>query len=232
MQIAWIKKTTILDYPWLVACLIFTPWCNLRCHQCYNPEFVDPEKLKCTLKDLISEKSFFNFLKSRKQFLDWVVIWWWEPSLQSDIFEFIKKIKEMWFLVKLDTNWRDPKLIEKLINEKVVDYIAMDIKHTFDKYSSITWVNENTSKYIHSIEILKNSIIDYEFRTTVVKWYHTNEDIEEICKTIDWSRAYHIQNYIWTNILNKNFDWTAFSKKELEGFMKIIKNYTKISSIR
>ncbi len=223
MQIAWIKKTTLLDYPGHVACLIFTPWCNLRCHQCYNPEFVDPIELKETLKDLISEKAFFNFLESRKNVLEWVVICGWEPSLQKDLYKFIKKIKKLWLLVKLDTNGQDPKILKKLIDDKLIDFVAMDIKHRFDKYHKITSIKENTDKYKKSIEILKSSWINYEFRTTVVKWFHTIKDIKEICKEISWSKAYYIQNFICWNTLNKNFKWEKFSDKEMEEFLEIIK---------
>ena len=223
MQIAWIKKTTLLDYPWQVACLIFTPWCNLKCHQCYNPEFVDPKQLANTLKDLIDEKSFFNFLHSRKNVIDWVVICGWEPTLQKDLYDFIKKIKDLWFLVKLDTNGQDPKLLEKLIKDNLLDYVAMDIKHTFENYYCITWVKEDIDKYKQSVKILINSWINYEFRTTIIKWFHSMEDIKKICNLISWAKAYFIQNFIWWNTLNKNFVWEKFSEEEMGGFLGVIK---------
>ena len=221
MQISWINKFSLLDYPWKSSCIVFTPWCNLRCSFCHNPEFVLPELLKNTLKDLITEKAFFNFLEKRKWLLDWVSICWWEPTMQNDLEDFCKKIKDMWFLVKIDTNWRDPDLLKKLIENKLVDYIAMDVKNPLSKYEKITWMKEGPDKYLSSIKLLINSDIDYEFRTTVVKWIHYQSDIKNITETLTWAKNYYIQNYRKWNTINKNFIWESFTEKELKEFKKI-----------
>jgi pyruvate formate lyase activating enzyme len=174
-----------------------------------------PEKVLEFMSDLISEVAFFNFLKTRVWFLDWVVISGWEPTIQKDLYEFITKIKELWFLVKLDTNWRDPKLLKKLIDEKLIDYVAMDIKYPFSKYKEICWVDEDFSKYKESVSILLDSSIDYEFRTTVVKWYHSEDIIKEIWEDVRWAARWFLQNYEEKNILNAVFDGKPFLSEEL-----------------
>lgn len=230
MQISSINKFSLIDYPGKISCVIFTPGCNMRCLFCHNPEFVLPEKIK--KNNFIKEKDFFDFLETRKWLLDWVSICWGEPSLQKDLKSFCKKIKNMWFLVKLDTNWRDPDLIKDLIEESLVDYIAMDIKTSFKKYSSITNIKEINLPYIKSINILISSNIDYEFRTTVIKWYHTKDDIVEVFKQASQAKNYFLQSYRPGNTLEKNFNWKSFTIKELEEFKNLWKTEVKNIWIR
>ena len=232
MQISWIQKTTLLDYPDKVATIIFTLWCNFRCHYCHNFEFVLPEKTKKFLNDLITENAFFNFLEQRKWFLDGVVISGWEPTLQKDLYEFVKKIKEMWFLVKLDTNGRDPKLIRKMIDEKMLDYVAMDIKNPIEKYDRIVNANFNKDDILETIAILLEEKIDYEFRTTVVKWVHSEQEIEDMAKLISWAEKYYLQNYQNKNILNDFFEWESFSLEELRTLKKIAEKHVEKCNIR
>ncbi|MBP8017018.1 anaerobic ribonucleoside-triphosphate reductase activating protein, partial [Candidatus Gracilibacteria bacterium] len=205
MQIAGIKKTSLLDYPGKIATIIFTLGCNFRCHYCHNPDFVLPEKIKLIKDDLITEKAFFNFLEKRVGFIDGVVITGGEPTLQKDLYEFIKKIKKMGFLIKLDSNGRDPKILKRLIKNKLVDYIAMDIKNPIKKYKKIVNINLNLPAYEESIKIILNSDIDHEFRTTVVSGHHTKKDIENIGKLISGAKAYYIQNYESKINLNPKF---------------------------
>jgi pyruvate formate lyase activating enzyme len=225
MQISWINKFSMIEFPGKVSCVIFTPGCNLRCLFCHNPEFVLPELIKNNIESLISEDAFFTFLEKRKWLLDWVSICGWEPTLQKDLPFFCKKIKDMWFSVKLDTNWRHPKVIRDLLERKLIDYIAMDIKNPFSKYEFITWVKEDTNKYLESIEIIMNSDVNYEFRTTVIKWIHTNDDIEEIVRLIKWAKNYYLQNFRSGNTLKKDFEWKPFNVSELKEFKKIGKKY-------
>ncbi len=231
MLISWIQKTTLLDYPGKVSTIIFTPWCDLRCKYCHNSQFVLPELLK-DFKTYIPEEVFFNFLNTKIWILDWVVICWWEPTLQKDLVEFCEKIKKLWFLVKLDTNWRDPEILKKLLDKNLVDYIAMDVKTTEDKFQNLTWIKPDFKKYLQSIEIIKNSNIDYEFRTTVVKWYHEREDIENISKMLENAKNYNFQNYNHWNTLDKNFNWKSFTEYELKEFVQIAKKYVLNSKIR
>jgi len=232
MQISWINKFSLIDFPWEISCIIFTPGCNFRCPFCHNSEFVLPEKLEKVYKNLIPEEIFFNFLEKRKWKLTWVSICWWEPTLQKDLFEFCKKVKKMWFLVKLDTNWRDPEILKKLIKTKNIDYIAMDIKNEIWKFSEIAWVKINEKPYLESIKILLNSDINYEFRTTVIKWIHTEKSIEKITKYISWAKNYFLQNYRKWNALKKNFEWKNFFDDELKKFLEIWKKFVKNIWIR
>ena len=152
MNISWLNKFSLIDYPGEICCIVFTPGCNFRCGYCHNSEFVLPEKIKNI--EILKEKLFFNFLEKRKWLLTAVSICWWEPSLQKDLLEFCRKIKNMWFLVKLDTNWRDSELIQKLIDEKIIDYIAMDIKEDFENFWKLSKSKESSKKYLESIELI------------------------------------------------------------------------------
>lgn len=231
MLISWINKTTLLDYPEKVSCIIFTPWCNLRCKYCHNSEFVLPEKVS-KLKDFIPQEVFFNFLKTKIWILDWVVICWWEPTIQNWLFEFCKKVKDLWFLVKLDTNWQNPEILKSLLKDKLVDYIAMDIKWDFEKLKNLVWNNFEKTNYLQSIEIIKNSKIDYEFRTTLIKNYHWLENFDKILNYISWSKNYYLQNYRKWDTLVSDFDWESFSQIELEQFKSIASNFVEKCEIR
>jgi len=232
MLISWINKFSLIDYPWQISCIIFTPGCNFRCEFCHNSEFVLPEKLKQINKKLIPEKNIFNFLEKRKWLLNWVSICGGEPTIHNNLPEFCKKVKKMWFLVKLDTNGQSPKMIKVLLEKKLIDYIAMDIKNEIWKFSESAWVQLDEKPYLESIKIILNSNIDYEFRTTVIKWVHTKRIIENIAKYIKWAKNYYLQNYKWWNTLNPNFKWESFTWKELEELKNIWKKYLKKIWIR
>jgi pyruvate formate lyase activating enzyme len=232
MLISWINKFSLIDFPWQISCIVFTPWCNFRCWFCHNSEFVLPEKLKEVNKNLIPEIAVFNFLWKRKWLLSWVSICGWEPTIHKDLPDFCKKVKNMWFLVKLDTNWQSPEMIKYLLENKLVDYIAMDIKNEVWKFSEVAWVKLNEKPYLESIKLILNSNIDYEFRTTVIKWVHNTNIIENITKYISWAKAYYLQNYKSWSTLDSNFVWESFMESELIDFMNIWKKYIKIVWIR
>jgi len=232
MLISWVQKTTLLDYPWKIWTIIFTLWCNLRCHYCHNYEFVLPESVQNFMNDLIPEQAFFNFLKTRIGFIDGVIISGWEPTLQKDLYEFIVKVKEMWFLVKLDTNGRDPVLLERLISKKLVDYVAMDIKNPFTTYSKITWIEDDVTNYIKSSRILIDWTLNYELRTTVVKWYHDEEIIAQIWEDIKWAKKWFLQNFEDKNILKTWFDGKTFTVAELEKLKEVGEKYVEKCEIR
>ena len=167
MILGGFQKFTLIDYPKKVAAIVFTIGCNFRCGYCYNVNLVLPKKIKP--EDEILEKDFFDFLESRKNKLDAVVVTGGEPTLQKDLENFIAKIKKMGFLVKLDTNGTNPDVLKKLIDKKLIDYVAMDIKNNInDKaYQKIVCTKPNMANILKSVEILLAGKVDYEFRTTV-----------------------------------------------------------------
>jgi len=231
MLISWIKKTTLLDFPDKVACILFTAWCNLRCKFCHNSDFVLPEKIS-QIKDFIPKEIFFNFLRTKIWLLDGVVICWWEPTMQKDLEKFCQKIKDMGFLVKLDTNWQNPEILKKLIQNKLVDYIAMDIKWDYENLEDLLWIKYYKEKYFESIELIKNSGVDNEFRTTLIKNYHTLDDFEKVVKQIFGAKKYFLQNYKWWNTLEKNFAWESFLNSELIDFKNIANKFVEKCEIR
>ncbi len=230
MLISGIKKTTLLDYPGKVSCIIFTAGCNLRCQYCHNSEFVLPEKIKL-IKDFIPEEIFFNFLKTKIWLLDGVVICWGEPTLQKDLEPFCQKIKDMWFLVKLDTNWQNPDILKKLLEKNLLDYIAMDIKWDYENLEDLIWKYDQ-QKYFESIKLIKNSDIDSEFRTTLIKNYHSLDDFETVVKQITGAKKYFLQNYKWGNTLQEDFDGKSFLSWELIDFKNIALQYVEKCTIR
>lgn len=232
MLIAWLKKFSLLDFPGKVSCIIFTPSCDFRCSFCHNPELVLPELLKETNKKLINLEDFFAFLETRRGLLDWISICWWEPTLQKWLVEFCEKIKSMWFVIKLDTNWTNPKVLKELLDKKLLNYVAMDYKHNLEKLDDLVKVKVDKQKFNESTKLLLNWDIDYEFRTTIIKWVHTSEDIEEISKSISWAKNYFLQNFESWNMIDPNFRWTKFYSKELEHLKEVAEKYVKKVWIR
>lgn len=219
MQIAGIQKTSLLDYPKKISAIIFTKGCNFHCGYCHNPELIKSSK-----EQIYNMSAFWNFLKSRQGKLDGIVITGGEPCLQDDIEEFIKKIKKLNFLVKLDTNGYFPEKLEKLIPN--IDYIAMDIKAPLEKYNQITQVNIIKEKIQESINIIKNSSIDYEFRTTVIKSQLTFEDFEKIGLLINGAKKYYLQKFIPSKILDQSLiNETSYTDEEFNKIIKILQPY-------
>ena len=191
MHIYGIQKMTLLDYPEHVAATVFLNGCDFRCPYCHNFELVDG-----TARPLMEEEEFFSFLEKRKGILDGIAISGGEPCLHRELPDFIRRIRAMGFLVKLDTNGYHPEMLSNLIEEHLVDYVAMDIKNSFTKYGTTVGVpNLDTEPVGKSIDILMNSDIDYEFRTTVVKEFHELSDFEEIGEMIKGAKKYFLQQY-------------------------------------
>ncbi len=195
MLIGGLQKLTLIDYPGKIACTVFVVGCNFRCHFCHNPELVDPVKFK--LSESIEEKKFFDFLKSRKGLLEGVCITGGEPTIHPDLPQFIKEIKALGFLVKLDTNGTSPKMIEALVSGGIVDYIAMDIKTSLQNnfYEKVVGVAVDFENIKKSIEIIMQSDLEFEFRTTVVPGLHTEENILDITKYIHGAKRYYLQQF-------------------------------------
>ena len=230
LTIKGLQKTTLVDYPDKVACTIFLPKCNFRCGFCYNRDLViDYDSLPT-----LSEEDILNFLKEKRKWLDGVVFTGGEPTLHKELPDFIKKIKEMNYLIKIDTNGTNPKMLKELIDNKLVDYVAMDIKAPLDKYDQITNVNINKEKVQESISLLRNSSVDSELRLTCVPTLHSNEDIKKIGEWLKGNKKLFLQQFqpdkkmIDLKLLNVK----PFSKETLEEFKEILKNYIKDVQIR
>ncbi len=192
MQIHGLNKTTLLDYPQHIACTVFTGHCNFRCPFCQNADLVlNPSSQPC-----IPEEEFFSFLARRKGMLEGVCITGGEPTLQSDLMDFILRIREQGFLVKLDTNGYRPDVLHKLMEEKLVDYIAMDLKSSKESYALSAGMKQFDYPAIEeSISLLMNGDVPYEFRTTVVKELHTRADFMSIAALIKGCKAYYLQSF-------------------------------------
>jgi pyruvate formate lyase activating enzyme len=222
MIIGGYQKLTLIDYPGKLATTIFTVGCNFRCPFCHNPELVD---LKLVHNEE-SEKEFIEFLKKRKGKLEGVCITGGEPLIQPDIIPFIKKIKKLGFLVKLDTNGTRPDVLKKIIDAKIVDYIAMDIKNQLKYYGKTTNAKVDKSRIKLSVNLIKNSRLPYEFRTTAVPGIHTEKDFSEIAKWIAGAPAYYLQEYREGKILDPNLKKKTKGKKlDLEAIKKNIEKH-------
>ncbi|MEA2036930.1 MAG: anaerobic ribonucleoside-triphosphate reductase activating protein [Nanoarchaeota archaeon] len=223
VAIKGLQKTTLVDFPPYVSCTVFISTCNFRCGFCHNPELVnDSFEL-----DKISEKDVLDFLDSRKKVLDGVCITGGEPTLYPNLKGFISKIKEKGFKVKLDTNGMKPSILKELIDEKILDYIAMDIKNSLEKYDLAAGVKVDISRIEESIDLIRNSNVDYEFRTTVVRGMHAKEDIEKIGQMLNGSKKFAIQNFKSAEeLIDPGYKKIKlFSDKELEEFKSILGKY-------
>ena len=242
MLIGGVQELTTLDFPGRLAAVVFALGCNFRCGYCHNPQFVQCQGE--TLTSSIPEEVFFKFLEKRKGKLEGVCISGGEPTLQSDILEFAGKIKRMGFLVKLDTNGTRSGVLKKMIAEKVVDFFAMDIKTSLSRYGEIINTFPRSSKsgvgedlLINEVkkskEIIQNSGLPYEFRTTAVKGKHTKEIFEEIGEWLKGVEAYFIQNFRNKKTLAEEYKKKeGFSEKELAEFKLLMEKYVKNCGIR
>lgn len=230
MKIGGWQKLTLIDFPGNLATTVFTVGCSFRCPFCHNPELVLGGGENTSDN---SEKEFFDFLESRKGKLEGVCITGGEPTIQPDIIEFIRKIKQMGFLVKLDSNGTRPDVLKKILDEKLVDYVAMDIKNSLKKYAKTSGVKADTERIKLSVDLIRNLSPDYEFRTTVVPGLHVPKDFLEIAKWLEGSKRYFLQPYLETKILDEKLKKTTKGKTiDLEKIKKEIELYFSEVSIR
>jgi len=219
MKILGQVKSSFIDYPGHAATVIFIGGCNFACDYCHNPAIVK------NIGEELSQKDFFAFLEKRKRFLDGVCITGGEPTLHKEVYQLVKDIKNMGYKVKLDTNGTNPEMIGKLLDEKLIDFIAMDIKGPFSKYESIIKRELNIDSISKSIDILMNSEVEYEFRTTIHKEIISKKDIKEIAENIKGSKKYSIQNFRQTKlILNQKENFTSYEDHELDEMKHEIKD--------
>lgn len=225
--IGGLQKTSFLDFPEKIACIVFTNMCNFRCGYCHNPELIT------NYEPVLTVSAFFEFLKKRKGKLDGVVVTGGEPTIQPELFDFIKQIKDLGFLVKLDSNGSNPEALEILYNAKLLDYVAMDIKAPLDKYSEITRVNCDISKIKKSINLIMNSGVDYEFRTTVLKSQLTYDDFSAIGEMINGAEKYYLQKFVPSKILDETLmSESTYSDEEFKNICENLRKYVKFVDYR
>ncbi|MBR3802852.1 MAG: anaerobic ribonucleoside-triphosphate reductase activating protein [Clostridia bacterium] len=228
MIIYGLQKLSLLDYPGKTACTVFTGGCNFRCPYCHNASLV----VGLNEVEPVDNDTFFAFLHKRRNILDGVCVTGGEPLLQPDIEDFFREIKKRGYCVKLDTNGSFPEMLKHLVDERLVDYVAMDIKNSPEKYSLTAGISElDFSKINESVEFLLSSAVDYEFRTTVVKELHSKDDFALIGEWIKGARRYFIQSFTDSgDILGGSF--SAYGKNELEDIRDLMKQYVSETQIR
>ncbi len=230
MLITGFQKSTLLDYPGKVACLLFTYGCNLRCEYCHNPELVIHPYER---KSIVTEDEIFSFLKKRKGLLDAVVITGGEPTIQPGLIPFIQRVKELGYLVKLDTNGTDSKIVKNILDLNIVEYWAMDVKYEKEVYEQSLPDIIEYAEIKRSIELIMKYAKDYEFRTTYVKGIHTVQSVEGIGKLIKGCKRYYIQNFRPGKTINPLLNNShSFTEKELLNIKKGMSRYVDQVEIR
>jgi len=231
MKIGGLQKLTLVDYPGKVAATVFLIGCNFKCPFCQNPELVDPEKIKKQPK--ISEKEFFAFLDSKKGLIEGICITGGEPTIHADLIDFIKKIKNKGFLIKLDTNGSSPEMLEKLIRAKLLDFIALDIKSIQNSYSKAAGAKVDLEKINKSIDLIKTSGLDCEFRTTAVPGLVEKEDIEQMGEWLKGAKKFALQQFQNKKVLDKKFTKIEpYSEEIFKEFQKSLEKYIEKVELR
>jgi len=229
MIIGGFQKFSLIDYPDKICAIVFTQGCNFRCPYCHNPELVDPKKFGIEL----NEDEILSFLDRRKGKLGAVTITGGEPLLQSDLSAFLSAIKGLGYLVKLDTNGSFPSRLKKIIELKSVDYLAMDIKTSLDKYHQVIKTKIDTKKILDSIRLIMDSGLDYEFRTTVVKGLFEKDDFYKIGQLIKNARLYVLQKFVPSKTLDDTFlDMKSCTDEELDCFKETMEGFVQRCIIR
>lgn len=227
MLIKGFQKLTLLDYPGKTACTVFTGGCNFRCPFCHNAGLVT--KLDT---EIIDESEVFSHLKKRQGVLDGVAISGGEPLLQNGIDEFLAGIKDLGYEIKLDTNGSFPEKLKSVIDNGLCDYVAVDIKNSKEKYPETVGLEKfDISLMERTVDILMKGDVDFEFRTTVTKNFHTLEDIESIGKWIKGVKRYYLQNFVDSgNLIDSSVE--GVSKETMYEMLEIIKKYVPTAEIR
>ena len=227
MLIKGFQKLTLLDYPGKTACTVFTGGCNYRCPFCHNAGLVTKMDT-----EIIPEGEVFAHLKKRQGILDGVAISGGEPLLQGDIEEFLSQIKELGYKIKLDTNGSFPEKLKLIIDKGLCDYVAMDIKNSKERYPETIGIDKfDISLMEKSVDILMSSDVEFEFRTTVTKNFHTIKDIENIGEWVKGVKNFYLQNFVDSgNLIDSNVE--GVSKEEMQEMLVAIRKYVPTAEIR
>jgi pyruvate formate lyase activating enzyme len=227
MLIKGLQKLTLLDFPGHLACTVFTGGCNFRCPFCHNASLVLGDAV-----ENYTEDDIFDFLRKRRGTIEGVAITGGEPLLQKDIVEFISKVKELGFKVKLDTNGSFPEKLGEIIGRELADYVAVDIKNAPNKYAeTVGRMGYECDRISESIELLMKSDVEYEFRTTVVAELHTAEDIEDIGRWISGAEHWYLQNFVDSGDLICN-NMHGLSSDIMNQYIEIARKYVPSAEIR
>jgi len=219
LPIKAMQKLSLIDYPGKLCTTIFLGGCNFRCPYCFNIDLVlKPETLKTIPEDVV-----LGFLAERVGFIDGICMGGGEPTLHRELPRFLSKVKSLGLLVKVDTNGSNPDMLRRLIDEGLVDYIAMDVKAPLEKYGEAVRVEVDVERIRESIELIRNSGVEYEFRTTVVPALHGEEDILKIAKMLKGSKRYYLQQFRPDRTLDPSFrSVKPYPMETLEGFRRKI----------
>ncbi|BFT94067.1 MAG: anaerobic ribonucleoside-triphosphate reductase activating protein [Minisyncoccus archaeiphilus] len=235
MRIGGFQKFSLIDYPGKISCIIFFSGCNFRCPFCYSSELVLPEKIAS--HPVLNQEKVLDYLETRKGLLEGVVLCGGEPTLNQDLPKIIKPLREMGYSIKLDTNGSNPDMLKKLINEHLIDYVAMDIKAPVDdgiKYSLATGGFNDIRRIKESINLIKENLSDYEFRSTLVPGIHSLEDIILMAKSVGPAKRYYLQQFVGGKemIDNRLSDVPPFPYEGLEAVRKSVAHLFGICQIR
>ncbi len=229
LKLSGLQKLTLLDFPGAVACTVFTSGCNFRCPFCHNAPLVLPD----ASAEALNEETLLDFLKKRVGVVEGVVFTGGEPLLHADILGLFEKVKALGYKIKLDTNGSFPNILEKAINDSLIDRVAMDVKNSPDEYGkAIGRVNIDFSKIEYSKNLIMSSGIDYEFRTTVVKGIHTEKSLTDAAKWISGAREYYLQQFKDSGNLLSAEGLSEFSKEEMERLADAIRPYVPSVALR
>lgn len=230
MKVTGIQKLTLLDYPGVVACTVFTAGCNFRCPFCHNAMLVLPEQID---DECLTDDEVFGFLKKRRGVLDGVAVTGGEPLLHADMPEFLARVKELGYKIKLDTNGSNPELLSEIVKNKLVDRVSMDIKNAPEEYArTIGLKSFDIAPVERSKEMLLRGDIDYEFRTTVVKGIHTKESLIGAAKWIEGAKEYYLQQFKDSGNLILPDGLSAYDEKQMHALADAVRDYVPTVEVR
>lgn len=229
INIKGVQKTSMIDYPGNIVSTVFLSRCNFRCPFCHNPELVFDE-----IKDDVDVEEFLMYLESKKGWLDGICITGGEPTLNPGLKGFMRKVKQLGMKIKLDTNGTSPEILKELIEESLVDYIAMDVKASLENYEKVVNASVDKDKIMQSIELLKLGKVDYEFRNTVVPGLFDDDEAHSIGKMVKGAKKYSLQQFRNSDkVLDKSYqDKEPYLVPELQRFAKIIEGYVGTVEVR
>lgn len=229
MIIAGLQKLTLLDYPGKIASIVFTQGCNFACGYCHNPEMIPVINDQ---KPEYQQKNVLDFLRSRRGLIDGVVITGGEPTLQPDLLEFLEEVRKLDFLIKLDTNGSRPGILRQIMKRGLADYFAMDVKATQEKYRDLV-KNDVAEKILESIELIRDSGVDYEFRSTILPHCHGEEDIHAMGMMVRGCKRWYLQSFRTVKTLQRSFQQhKSFTSDELQHLQAIAKRYAQSVEVR